>query len=485
MDVGAAGGKLLAGPAGTVLLDSAANLLQRDRFRGPALRAADRLAGPALRLAGGKIGERNRLDRERVLLARAILSTLDRLLAAGALSPHLTRVITRLWVRALMVPVRVTPQGREFRARYGCDPPWFVAVSPGHACNLRCPGCYASSEAGRAKLDWRVFDRVITEAKRLWDIRLVVLSGGEPMAYSSGGRDLLDIVERHPDCLFLMFTNGTLITREAAARMERLGNLTPALSVEGMREGTDRRRGSGVFDRVMESMSLLREAGVPVGISATVTRANCRELMSERFLDFFFEENGAFYGFFFHYMPTGRDADPDMMPTPEQRLEFWRRSWDAISRKKVFLFDFWNHGTLVNGCVAAGRERGYVYVDWEGKVMPCVFAPYSVGNVNELFERGSDLNELWEAPFFEAFRGWQRGYGYGNGGPSRKGNLLLPCPVRDHYRDFRTLLETHAPEPEDEAARFAAADEEYYLGLVTYGEELARLSQGIWEAEYL
>ncbi len=485
MDAGVVGGKLLAGPTGTLLLDTVATLLHKGWFREPALRLADSMVEPSLRLAGGGNGDRGRLQDERVLFARAVLSTLERLVAAGALSPHLTRVITRLWARALLVPVRATPQGREFRSERGCDPPWFIAVSPGHACNLSCPGCYASSTDGSAKLDWRVFDRVITDAKRLWDVRLVVISGGEPMAYSSGGVDVLDIVERHPDCLFLMFTNGTLVTRAAAERMERLGNLTPALSVEGMRGSTDSRRGAGVFDRVLESMSTLREAGVPVGISATVTRENCRELMSDRFLDFFFEENKAFYGFFFHYMPTGRDADPGAMPTPEQRLEFWRRSWEAVSEKKVFLFDFWNHGTLVNGCVGAGRERGYIYVDWDGKVMPCVFAPYSVGNVNELFARGSDLNELWEAPFFEALRGWQRAYGFGNGGPSREGNLLVPCPVRDHYRDFRDMLQAHAPEPEDEAARFAAADEEYYLGLTSYGEESARLSQGVWEAEYL
>lgn len=485
MDARVAGGRLIAGKAGTVLLDATASLLHRRWFRGPALKMADRLVEPALGLLGSGRGGSGRLESETVLLARSVLSTLDRLVSQEALSPHLTRVITRLWARALLVPAGANPQGRRFRSEHGCDPPWFIAVSPGHACNLHCAGCYASSTDSPAKLDWNVFDRVIGEAKSLWDIRLVVISGGEPMAYRSGGMDVLDVVERHPDCLFLMFTNGTLITEDSAARMERMGNLTPALSVEGMRESTDERRGQGVFDRVMESMALLREAGVPVGISATVTQSNSEELLSDAFLDYFFGEKGAFYAFFFHYMPTGRDPDPGMMPTPEQRLEFWRRSWKAIAEKRIFLFDFWNHATLVNGCVGAGREHGYIYVDWDGKVMPCVFAPYSVGNVNELFARGSDLNELWEAPFLEEFRGWQRAYGYGNGGPTRAGNLMAPCPIRDHYKDFRSMLETHAPEPEDDAARFAATDEEYFIGLTSYGEELARLSQTTWEKEYL
>lgn len=485
MEAGVVGRRLLASPAGTPLLDLAASLLNRKAARGPLVALADRMLCAYLHGGRGNGGGPNRLERERILIARSILSTVDRLARDGALSPHLTRVITRLWARALLVPASATGPGREFVGRYGCEPPWFIAVSPGHACNLTCSGCYAGSLDGQANLSWKVFDQIISQARRLWGIKLVVISGGEPLAYRSEGKDVLDVVESHPDCLFLMFTNGTLIDDQVAARMERLGNLTPALSVEGMRPTTDERRGQGVFDRVLDSMSRLREAGVPVGISATVSRDNCEELMSDEFLDYFFYRKGAFYGFLFQYMPIGREPDLDLMPTPRQRLELWRRSWEVIAEKKIFLFDFWNHGTLVNGCVSAGRERGYMHFDWDGLVMPCVFAPYSVGNVNDIFTRGGDLNQLWEAPFFEAIRRWQSEYGYGNGGPSREANWLRPCPARDHFGDFSEIVARYGPTPADTAARDAETDEEYLRGLVSYGQELARLSQGIWEDEYL
>jgi len=39
---------------------------------------------------------------------------------------------------------------------------------------------------------------------------------GVTLTYRSQGKDLLDMVEKHRDCLFLMFTNGTVINQETA-----------------------------------------------------------------------------------------------------------------------------------------------------------------------------------------------------------------------------------------------------------------------------
>jgi MoaA/NifB/PqqE/SkfB family radical SAM enzyme len=332
-----------------------------------------------------------------------------------------------------------------------------------------------------------VLDRIMTEAQELWDVGLFVFSGGEPLLYRSQGRDILDAVEKHSDCLYLMFTNGTLIDRAVANRLAHLGNLTPAISVEGMRSRTEARRGDGAFDRALQAMAYLRAAGVPFGISVTVTRGNAEEVLSDALLDFFFEEQGAFYGFLFHHMPIGPGAGAglDRVPTPEQRLQLWRRTWHVIKNKRIFLFDFWNSGPLVHGCVSAGRERGYLYVDWHGNVMPCVFAPYAVADVHQVYAQGGTLQEVWEAPFLRAIRRWQREYGYGQAKPSARANWLRPCPIRDHYALFRQWVERHQPEPEDEAARDVLADEAYTDWMVAYGEALAELSQRVWEEEYV
>jgi MoaA/NifB/PqqE/SkfB family radical SAM enzyme len=68
---------------------------------------------------------------------------------------------------------------------------------------------------------------------------------------------------------FLVFTNGTRIDENLADELARLGNVAPAISLEGFETETDRRRGPGLFARVMKTMALLRERGVLFGIRVT------------------------------------------------------------------------------------------------------------------------------------------------------------------------------------------------------------------------
>ena len=369
----------------------------------------------------------------------------------------------------------------QFHKSFQTNPPLFLTISPGKRCNLNCIGCYANSGSNSESLEWHIFDRVITEAKTLWGVRFLVISGGEPLAYRSEGKGLLDMVEKHPDIFFLMFTNGTLIDDAVAKRMAGLGNITPAISVEGQRELTDKRRGEGVFDRVLSSMKRLRKAGVPFGISLTATCENAEEIFSDDFLDLFYEEQGALYGWVFHYMPIGRSFTLDLMPTPEQRIWMWKRVWEIIHQRHIFLADFWNHGTLTSGCIAAGRSDGggYLYIDWNGAVSPCVFVPYSPVNVNEIYAHGQDLNDIWQNPFFKGVRDWQFTY------REQDGNLLAPCINRDHHADLRRLIALYEPDPIDENAHKALLDPGYENGLNAYGEAYQTLSDQYWQKYYL
>ena len=239
-----------------------------------------------------------------------------------------------------------------------------------------------------------------------------------------------------------------------------------------MRDETDRRRGTGTFKTIRRAMGFLREAGVPFGVSLMATRSNVGEILSDRFLDFCFTAQGAFYGFLFMYMPIGRTAQVELMPTPRQRLLLWRRTWDVIVRRRIFLFDFWNHASLVHGCLAAGRPGGYFHIDWDGNVMPCVFAPYAGANITDVFAAGGTLNDVWQAPFFEAVRRWQREHDARLPSPTVCGNWLTPCPARDHYPDFRSCIDRHRPEPIDEAALLALSDDGYAGAVSDYGRDL-------------
>lgn len=478
-------GSILDSRASDFAMDLATRLILIDRLRSPLLSLSEKWIGYYAAKQDKKAGMPARIIREKQLTLSAILHSFDQAIEKGYLSPHLLRAVLPLWGRALSATVETRPVFKNFKEQHGCEPPWLIAISPGHSCNLRCRGCYAASDGMPSKLPWSTLDRIITEAKQLWGIFLVVLTGGEPLAYRSEGKDIIDLMEKHQDLLFLVFTNGTLLDKTAVERMAKLNNMTTALSVEGMRETTDSIRGEGIFDQVVEALGRMHEAGVTVGISATATRFNCEEILSDEFLDFFFRDLGAFYGFIFQYMPIGRSGDPGMMPTPEQRLRMWRRGWEVVEKKKLFLFDFWNYGTLVHGCVAAGRPKGYFHIDWAGNITPCVFTPYSVGNIQKLYAQGGNLNDVWKAPFFQAIRDWQRERGFDRGSLGDRDNWLTPCPIRDHHAQFQQWLDRYAPQPEQGMISPELDEELFHRELVQYGDELRELFGPVWRKEYL
>jgi MoaA/NifB/PqqE/SkfB family radical SAM enzyme len=366
-----------------------------------------------------------------------------------------------------------------YRKKYGFDTPGFLVISPSKACNLRCTGCYADSDEKVQTLDWDLVNQIVTDAREIWGTQFIVISGGEPMAYRSQGKDILDLVENNPQTFFMMYTNGTLIDDTVVERMARLGNILPAMSLEGWRDKTDERRGEGVFDQVIATMDRLHDAGVLYGVSLTATKHNAEELLSDEFIEFLFHEKHAIIGWIFQYMPIGRSYTLDLMPSPEQRMEMWRQSWKMIHEKKVFLADFWNHGTLVDGCLSAGGHNngGYFYIDWNGDVSPCVFVPYSPVNVNDIYGNGGDLNSIFSDPYFNDIRKWQQ-----NG---TDGNLLMPCLIRDHNKDLRKLIAKHEVNPIDKNAEVALLDKDYAQGMDDYAYRYHEISNVVWKEHYL
>ncbi|HAF62027.1 MAG TPA: radical SAM protein [Anaerolineaceae bacterium] len=423
---------------------------------------------------------------DRYIINQAIIESANRLVTSEhQISPAYLKKIADIMVKSIVIDGGDVKRQQDFKAVHGRRPPGLLVVSPTKACNLKCKGCYANSSGeNHEKLSWDVFDRLLTESRDIFGNRFVVISGGEPFAYKDQGKDLLDMVAKHDDMFFMTYTNSLLIDDETAARLSELGNFSPAISVEGFREKTDDRRGKGTFDGIQKSMERLREHGVPFGISLTATTNNCEELFSDEFIDYLFYEQQALYGWIFHYMPIGRSYTLDLMPTIQQRQWMWQRAWELIEKKKVFLVDFWNSGTLVDGCLAGGRSSGggYLYINWDGKVMPCVFVPYSPVNVNDSYAQGKTLADIWEETFFEHIRSWQMDYLNGNG---HRGNLLSPCIIRDHHDVLRQIIAETEPDPENEQAREALLDMDYMKGMIEYGKSYQELSDPIWRSRYL
>ena len=366
----------------------------------------------------------------------------------------------------------------------GFAPPKFVLVSPTGRCNLRCKGCYAESDPGNhASLDFDTFDRILTEKRKLWGSHFTVISGGEPFLWRDGERDLLDMVAKHDSEFFMVYTNGTLIDDETARRMAELGNISPAISVEGFEEETDARRGRGTHRKVLAAFKNLRRHGVPFGVSATPTKENWEVITSDEFVDFYFDQEGAVYCWLFQYMPIGREQSLDLMVEPENRVEMLRRTERFVRERGVFVADFWNSGPTSSGCICAGRRGGYFYIDWNGDIMPCGFVPYSTDNIYRIYSEGGNLNTAMDSPLFARIREWQNEYGFTQPAEGVD-NWLCPCVIRDHFSLLKDAVEQSGARPINEPAAEAMTDPDYCRGMVEYGKNIKRITDPIWEREY-
>jgi len=235
-----------------------------------------------------------------------------------------------------------------------------------------------------------------------------------------------------------------------------------------------------VYARIQRAMDNLRACGVPFGISVTATRENAEIVLSDQFLDYYFDQQGAIYGWVFQYMPIGRSYSVDLMVSAEQRAWMLEKELRMINERNRFLVDFWNGGIMSVGCISAGRPGGYFYIDWNGNIAPCVFFPYTAANVYQLYNRGGSLSSLLEEEYFRAIRIWQEGY---LGGAERMGNLFRPCPVRDHYSFAHRLVSSQGVKPMDENAAAALGDPEYRRRMINYNRQTSALLDPLWQRE--
>lgn len=248
---------------------------------------------------------------------------------------------------------------------------------------------------------------------------MYIYTGGEPLVRK---KDLIRLCEKHSDCIFLSFTNATLIDEAFADEMLRVKNFVPAISLEGSESATDGRRGDGVYGKVMKAIDLLHQKKLVYGISACYTSANFESITSEAFFDRLIGL-GCYFIWYFHYMPVGNDASPALLPTPEQRIATYHRIRQYRAEKPLFAMDFQNDAEYVGGCIAGGRR--YLHINANGDVDPCVFIHYSDSNIRE-----KTLLECLQSPIFMA---------YHDGQPFNK-NMLRPCPMLENPQLLREMV---------------------------------------------
>lgn len=243
-------------------------------------------------------------------------------------------------------------------------------------CNLSCDHCYARVYDETKVLPKNALEGILKQASALGCF-FFVLTGGEPMLYP----ELLDILGHHSDSLFILITNGTKVSDDVAKKLSRSPNIIPVISLEGGLEYTDKRRGVGVYNRIMNAFDILQKNSILYGFSITVTSENFEQLQQE----VVFGEKypyGARLGCFIEYISTGRSPDPGLSLSHAQRHSF--RQWFLRLREKAntYLIHFPGDEELMDNCREAGK--GFIHINPEGYIESCALIPHNKYNVSEM-----------------------------------------------------------------------------------------------------
>lgn len=272
--------------------------------------------------------------------------------------------------------------------------PAFVMISVTEACNLSCSGCWVSVN-GKKALTLEQLDGILRSCKQKGSYFFGIL-GGEPLLH----KGLLDVLEKHADCYFQLFTNGTLLTEDIALRLKRMGNVTPLISIEGMEQESDARRGKNdVFARTLAGLEACRKAKLIIGAAASICKSNYDELVRREHLDWL-AAHGVHYIWYYIYRPVGAQPNVENALTREEIKGLRQFLVEQRRSAPLFVIDaYWDDQGRALCPGATGMSH---HVAPSGAVEFC--PPLQVSN-DRLNAGGTNIVELFEqSAFLAGFR---------------------------------------------------------------------------------
>ena len=303
------------------------------------------------------------------------------------------RLLWSLAYKAGFKGIRAGQQHKKRLKRGDFFPP-LLYISIINSCNLRCQGCWVDVAAKQEKIDVDKMNDIIGQAKEMGNSFFGLL-GGEPFLH----KEILQILEDNRDVYFQIFTNGHFITPEVAKELNRLGNATPLISVEGTEIVSNERRGKlQVLNDTMEGLHNCLDAGLLTGVCTSVCQTNYEDLVNDEWIDRLIEL-GVMYGWFHIYRPVGPDACPELALTPEQQYNVRKFVVETRAKKPIVMIDAYHDGDGNALCPAATGFTHHIS-PW-GDIEPCPIIQFSKESIYD--ER--PLKEVFnESEFLTDFR---------------------------------------------------------------------------------
>jgi MoaA/NifB/PqqE/SkfB family radical SAM enzyme len=334
-------------------------------------------------------------------------------------------------------------------------------IHPTNRCQTECVYCYAERPRTEELSlgEWcAIFDQL-----RALDIRVVDVSGGDPMARRDSVELCAELVRR--GCLFFISTKCS-ITREDAGRLAAAGFAAPVhgirrfvqISVDAADPAlADRLTATtGYLERATASVDALLGAGIPVRVKATLTGLSHDQV--EPLVEHFHARGVRDFGFANYFRSAFRHDDTFWLTEAQAA-----GAADACARARERHPDITLTGSSVRSArrpdapapkpsqCSAGRETFGILPD--GRVVLCeqlsASAPFVVGDL-----RRQSIAEMWGSPALDPFVRPER--------ELFRGTLCFTCPEFDGckirgntcFKDaFKAFGTPFAPHPQCHRAR--------------------------------
>ena len=283
--------------------------------------------------------------------------------------------------------------------------PHFVDWAITAKCNLSCRHCRGFSEGELSTKRARKLVAEIAELKPGW----VIVEGGEPLLRD----DLFELLElmRQKELEAHLITNGMLLSPQIITALKQLG-VKVMISIDGATPATyESIRKGASFDRVVQAARHCVQEGLLEAINFTVLKRNYTEIPGVFELA---ASIGVQMVTFIGLKPC--QSYTEELLSPQEYGEAIKLTCQAAQKTGVeFFFDepfFWAtvrelglpaQMPVVDAGILASSTSAcifgeYLFIETNGDVKPCSFAPMVLGNVNE-----RPLGEIWREVLSSAF----------------------------------------------------------------------------------
>lgn len=278
-----------------------------------------------------------------------------------------------------------------------------VSFETTRKCNLRCRHCYSNS--GVQLGDELSLEEIKALIDQLYEtgVLSITFTGGEPLLHPHIF-ELMEYARKKP-LTILLFTNGTLLTPEIVKKLKELHVFRVNISIDGPDSETHDqfRRMDGALERTVHGITLLRDAGIAVQASTSVTTMNYKKIKETLHM---IKGLGISEFKIWPISFSGRAGEEEICLTPEEFREVMEalRAFEFEEMGKTGKEEFKYTKTQVN----CGIGSGALAIKCNGVVTPCpaFVEDVSLGNIREqsvaeIWNNSPLLNELRAINVFE------------------------------------------------------------------------------------